>query len=252
MLLTTVVALAPPSRSEPQATSGATGIDGARSTVAKWLATQQLIFKERKDWQDSKEILEARIAAAEREIAALEAKVDESGGKLSDLSHQRADAASTESRLADSSRHAAAAVTQLETEVERLCRMLPASVLEKVAPLRQRIPTDPSTTRASVAERLQNVLGILNAMNEANGQISLVTEIRPLSDGKPSEVKTVYVGLGQAYFLSASGEAGVGRPTPEGWTWQAANDLAPRVAQAIEILENKAKPSFVPLPVTIQ
>ena len=242
LLLTTVAAAAEPA---------AVGIDGARTTVAKWLSTQQLIFQERKDWQDAKEILVARIAAAEREITALQAKVDESDGKLNELSHSSSLAVSTEAKLADSSRHMATAVTQLETDVVRLCKMLPAGVLEKVTPLRQRIPADPATTRASVAERMQNVLGILNMINEANGQISLVTEVRPLSDGKPSEVKTVYVGLGQAYFLSASGEAGIGRPTPDGWTWTAANDIAPRVAQTIEILENKAKPGFVPLPVTI-
>ena len=249
-----VLALAPPSRSEPQSATQPTsaGIDGARTTVAKWLATQQLIFQERKDWHDAKEILDARIAAAEREIVALDAKVAESNGKLADMSRERADAVSAEARLAESSQHAATAVTELEGEVVRLCRTLPANVLEKITPLRQRIPTDPATTRASVAERLQNVLGILNAINEANGQINLVTEVRPLSDGKPSEVKTVYVGLGQAYFLSASGEAGIGRPTPDGWTWTPANELAPRVAQAIEILENKAKPGFVPLPVTIK
>lgn len=228
------------------------GLDGARSTVSKWIATQQLIFKERKDWQEQKEMLQARIAATEREIAALEAKLDESTRSLSELALQQNDRAAAERKLLESSQRMTDAVTALEAEVQRLCRALPAPVLEKVAPLRGRIPADPESARTSIAERLQNVVGILNEMHKANGEISLVTEVRPLSDGKPSEVKTVYIGLGQAYFLSAMGEAGVGRPAAEGWEWQAANELAPRVNEVIEMLENKAQPGFVPLPVTIR
>ncbi len=34
----------------------------------------------------------------------------------------------------------------------------------------------------------------------------------------------------------------MGRPAAEGWEWQAANELAPRVTEVIEILENKGKP----------
>jgi hypothetical protein len=52
--------------------------------------------------------------------------------------------------------------------------------------------------------------------------------------------------------LSARGEAGVGRPGEAGWEWTAANHLAQDVADVIEILENKGKPKFVALPVTIQ
>ena len=40
----------------------------------------------------------------------------------------------------------------------------------------------------------------------------MVTEVRTLSDGKPAEVRTVYVGLAQAYFVSPKGDAGIGRP----------------------------------------
>jgi hypothetical protein len=65
-------------------------------------------------------------------------------------------------------------------------------------------------------------------------------------------VKTVYVGLGQAFYVSASGEAGVGRPGPEGWQWRPANELARNIGTMIQILQNKAKPVFVSLPVEIR
>jgi hypothetical protein len=44
----------------------------------------------------------------------------------------------------------------------------------------------------------------------------------------------------------------VGRPGSEGWNWSSANELAPGISQVIEILQNKGKPRFVELPVTIE
>jgi hypothetical protein len=236
----------------PPPPAGAPSLESVRSTVSKWIATQDLIFKEKKEWQEARGLLEARIAATEREIAAAEAKLAESERILAELRGKHNETAAVERRLLDSSSHLVEVVTSLEADVRRLHKLLPASIQEKIAPLYRRIPDEAATTRVSVGERFQNVVGILNEIHKANSEISLVAEIRALSDGRPSEVKTVYVGLGQAYFLSARGEAGVGHPTGDGWEWRAANELAPRVSEVIEILENKGKPKFVALPVTIR
>jgi hypothetical protein len=53
--------------------------------------------------------------------------------------------------------------------------------------------------------------------------------------------------------VSARGEAGIGRPTLQGWTWRPGDKaLASDVALALEIIQGKHTPAFVPLPVTIQ
>jgi hypothetical protein len=245
-------ALAPVQAQSPEAPRPSPGLDSTRETISKWIATQDMIFRETKDWQEQKELITARIEALEQEIASAEAKLAESRGILADFERKKAEAAAAERELASESDRLLDTASSLEADVKRLHELLPPAVQEKVAPLLRRIPEDPKTARVSAGERFQNVVGILNEIHKANGEISLVTEIRPLSDGKPSEVRTVYVGLGQAYFLSAQGEAGIGRPTADGWKWQAANELAQSVSDVIEILENKGKPKFVPLPVTVQ
>lgn len=142
-------------------------------------------------------------------------------------------------------------IEELESKVRRLYRRIPEPLKERIQPLYERMPTDAASTKISLAERFQNVLGILNEMTRLNGEITVASEIRALSDGKPSEVRTIYVGLGQAYFVSARGEAGIGRPGEDGWTWQPASQLAHEINQVLEILQNKSSPRFVPLPVTI-
>ena len=228
------------------------GLEATRSTVGKWIATQDLIFREGKAWSEERELLEARIGALEQEIAAAGAKLAESDRVLGEARQKSAENASAEHRLDEAAGDLAQQVTGLESDVRRLHAILPPAVQEKVATLYHRIPEDSATTAISVGERFQNVVGIFNEAHKANGEITLVTEIRNLSDGRPSEVQTVYVGLGQAYFLSPRGEAGVGRPVGDKWEWRSANDLAPNVAEVIEILQNKGKPKFVELPVTVE
>jgi hypothetical protein len=103
----------------------------------------------------------------------------------------------------------------------------------------------------SIAERFQNVLGILNDLNKANNETTVNFEVRNLSDGKPSEVRVLYIGLAQAYYLSAQDEAGIGRPGPDGWVWEPANAIADRIRLALDVIASKQKPAFVALPVKI-
>jgi hypothetical protein len=66
-------------------------------------------------------------------------------------------------------------------------------------------------------------------------------------------VTALYVGLGQAYYVSANGTmAGVGRPSENGWSWEPSNDAADEITDAIAILKNEKVASFVPLPIKVQ
>jgi hypothetical protein len=103
-----------------------------------------------------------------------------------------------------------------------------------------------------VAERFQNVLGILNEVSAANNDVTVSYEVHNLADGKPAEVKVLYIGLAQAYYVSSGGEAGIGRATTEGWTWEPSKSIAGAVLQALEIRDGKQSPAFVPLPVHLQ
>jgi hypothetical protein len=144
------------------------------------------------------------------------------------------------------------AVTAMEAQVRTLVKRMPEPVANKLAPLLQRIPADPKNTRVSVAERFQNVLGILGEANKANSEITVSYEIRKLADGSSSEVQVIYLGLAQAYFISPRGEAGIGRPGEDGWVWQPAPKSADAILRALEIIQGKQSPEFVPLPITIK
>jgi len=224
----------------------------SREALSKWVETQQILAKEKKDWQTGKEMLNSRISLVKGEIADVEAKMQEASTAGADSVQKKNDISKEEATLKQAAAAVAARTATLERDIKALMPRLPEPIKTKVEPLAARMPADPENTNISVAERLQNVVGILNEVGKFNGEITLATEVRTLADGRPSEVRTVYVGLAQAYYVSASGEAGVGRPGDQGWTWEPRKELASDVQHVVEILQTKAKPAFVALPVSVQ
>lgn len=224
----------------------------ARATVARWVESQQLIARERREWQEGKQLLESRIALLQQESATLTEELQELGRGNSVTARERGQADLAESAVRETQAALRQSVIALEAEITRLESRLPGPLREKVAPLYARMPDDPLETQVSLAERFQNIIGILNEAGKFDSEITMVSEVRTLSDGKPSEVRTIYLGLGQGYYLSAKGEAGIGTPVDDGWQWTPADELAPQILAAVEILQNKSKPQFIPLPVTIR
>jgi hypothetical protein len=227
-------------------------LEETRLTMDKWIETQQIISKERKEWQQGREILAGRLELVKKEVVTVDEKIKqaESGILEANKKHNELDAENDLLKAAGA--QLTEAVIGMEGDIRRLFKQLPEPIQTKLGPLYQRIPEDPNKTRVSVAERFQNVLGILNELNKANNEITVSYEVHNLADGKPSEVKAIYVGLAQAYYVSAGGEAGIGRPTADGWKWEPSKAAAHDILSAIEILQGKQSPSFVPLPVKIQ
>lgn len=227
-------------------------LEKTRLVMDKWIQTQQIISKERKEWQQTKDVLQGRIDLVEKEIASLEEKIKAAQASVAEANKKREELDKENDQLKAVAAQLATGVTGMEGEVRRLGKALPDPVKTKLEPLYKRIPDDPAKTRAAVAERFQNVLGILNEVNKANNEIAVNYEVHKLASGTTAEVQAIYVGLAQAYYVSAAGEAGICQPTLEGWKWEPAKTIARDVLTVLEILQGKQTAAFVPLPVKIQ
>ncbi|MFO0782474.1 MAG: DUF3450 family protein [Phycisphaerales bacterium] len=236
----------------PTAADVRSSLEETRVTLAKWIETQQIISRERNEWQQGKEILQGRIELVGKEVSQLKESIAKAETAVAESNKKRDQLQAETARLKEVSAQLNTAVTGMETDVRALAKRMPEHVATRIAPLIQRIPADPATTRITTAERFQNVLGILNELNKANSEINVVSELRTLADGSTSEVQVIYVGLAQAYYMSPRGEAGVGHPTDTGWEWKPAPEAASSILAALEIVEGKSSPAFVPLPVSIQ
>jgi soluble cytochrome b562 len=227
-------------------------IDDSRALLGKWIETQKIIARERNDWQQGREILVGRIDLLRKELSGLQEKIDLAEKSLKETQDKRSELHKEEAEFQAATDLLTAAVTRLEAEVRKLRPSLPEPTQKRLDPLYQRIPEEGANARVSAAERFQNVIGILNAANADNTDLKVEYEVRNLADGKPSEVRTMYVGLAQAYYVSSGGEAGIGTPAADGWKWQPSKAIANDVLTALDIIQGKHSPSFISLPVSIQ
>lgn len=227
-------------------------LEETRVTMDKWIETQQIISKERKDWEQGKEILTGRLELVKNEIAVLRGKIQEAQSSVAEVEKKRAELVAENDRFKAIGATLTEAATRLEGEIKPLLVRTPDPIRSKLELLIQRIPDDPATTKVSAPERFQNIIGILNELTRANNELSVSYEVHELAGGKPSEVQAIYVGLAQAYYVSGSGEAGIGRPGADGWKWEPSKAVAGDILMALEILQGKHTPAFVSLPVTIQ
>lgn len=256
LLLALAVGLPATGASSPTGEAGdptaAQQLEETRLKMGKWIETQQILSRETKDWQQGKEVLVGRVELMRKEVLALREKIQQAEATVAEGEKKRAERQAGKDRLDSITAGLADVVTGLEAELRTVHASLPDPVRAKIQPLYQRIPEDPKTTKIRVSERFQSVLGILGILDQAHTELSVQYEVRTLAGGTPAEVRVLYVGLAQAYFVSASGEAGIGRPSADGWQWESSKTIADDVLTALDILSGKHSPAFVPLPVTIR
>ena len=234
------------------ADEGKPSLDETKLIMGKWIETQQIIAKERNDWQQGREVLEGRIKIVSDEIAALEEKIGVSRKAVAETDAKRGEMTAAADQLVAAADSLAKSAAAMEGEVRKLVAATPEPVLKRIKPFVDRMPTEATTKPVTPAERFQNVLGILNELNKANNEIAVEYEVHTLADGKPAEVQAIYLGLAQAFYVSATGEAGIGRPSANGWTWEPSKAIGNDILKALEIIQGKHTPAFVPVPVKIQ
>ena len=229
-------------------------IEDSRQLIEDWVKTQQIISKEENAWRESKELIEYRIDLFKSEIEDLDKAITDAEEAASDAERKR-----EELQLQSNSFKAAADVVDsvagdYEIRLRELTKQFPKPLLVKIEPLLSKMPKNPRQTSLTAGERMAVVIGIVNEVHKFNGAITLVSELIEVRPGETAEVKTLYFGLGQAFFVDAKGEhAGVKFPSPEGWKKEDRNELASSISDSIAIYEGiKPSDKFIELPIDIK
>ena len=229
-------------------------IEATRETLTKWVETKQLISKEKSEWASGKDILEDRVRLAQAETTTVRDKLKEISAAVAEAQKKRDELAAQNDKLKATAEKSKSMVIAAEKKLRPLLPQLPEPLREKLKPIIARFPEDSEKSTASMAERLQNVLGILDQASAFNSTVASVKELRTFPDGTRAEVTTVYLGLSQAYYTNREGTlAGIGHPGPDSWVWKPDNANGKKILLAVHILEGKEKgATFIDLPVKIQ
>jgi len=227
-------------------------LNETRSALEKWVEARQLVSKTKADWQSDKDLIEQTRTLFERELHAVEEQMTKLGTNNAQVEKERTEAETLKTSSTESLERARKFSSEMEAQLKKLIPQLPQPLQEILKPLLNRLPTDPNS-RMTAAERVQIIVGMLNELDKFNSGVSIFSEKRKDQQGQEVAVETVYVGLGAAYFVNASGDfAGTGTPGPTGWEWSTQTQLAASVREVIQIYRNERPARFVSLPAVIR
>lgn len=113
---TTTTATKTPDAAPPQAAKPS--LEETRLTLSKWIETQQIISKERNDWQQGKEILQSRIELVGKEVGVLNEKISQSQAAVVESNAKRDQLIAENDVLKSSTAQLANAVTVMEEQVK--------------------------------------------------------------------------------------------------------------------------------------
>ena len=228
--------------------------DEARAHIEKWVQTRQLIARRNADWRVERENIGQSIGLLQREIDLLKEEIDKGEQVDSEADAEKKRITLSLEDLKKANKVVDAALWGMERQALELMARFPDPLKDRTSNVRSRIPLKKEDLRGrSAAERMQNVVAMLNEADRFNSAITLAIEVRKDAEGKDRQVQALYLGLGHAYYADQRGSfAGVGVPGEAGWTWEEKPELGSTIRKVIDIYENERSAEFVPVPVNIQ
>ena len=226
----------------------------ARTHIEKWVQTRQLIAKRNADWRVERESIGQTIGLLQREIDLLKEAIDKSEQVDSESDAEKKRITLGLEDLKKANNVVDAALWGMERQALALMALFPDPLKDRTSNVRSRIPLEKKDLRGrSAAERMQNVVAMLNEADRFNSTITLAIEVRKDAEGKDRQVQALYLGLGHAYYSDQGGSfAGVGVPGETDWTWEEKPELGSTIRKVIDIYENERSAEFVPVPVNIK
>ncbi|MGH8019296.1 MAG: DUF3450 family protein [Opitutaceae bacterium] len=224
-----------------------------RAALEQWMELRKLISEERNDWRVEKETIQASVRLIEDEIARIDRDMAELSGSANETESERARLAAENAVLESAAAIVSGAISELEARIVALQEMFPPDLAARLRPLVIRIPEPGGVARIGTGERLQNIVGILGEIEKFNRTITIVKEMQQLPTGETAQVRTMYLGLGAAYFTNEDGTwGGMLTPAKGKWIVTVKPSIADEIRAALAVYENDAQPQFVPLPAEIE
>jgi len=232
----------------------ATPIEDMRNLWKEWSKVRSTISEERNAWAREQQAIADTISVSRQEIELLTTKLNELSSSSTGTEKQRAELLDKIAASKASVSVFAEAVDRYESKMRELLTALPAHLKTELGPLLQRLPAEAKPTSLAVSQRIQTIIAFLAQLDKFNAGPSLVSEVKEVEPGKLLEVRTLYFGMGTAFYTDAAATyAGTGYPTAEGWKWTPVDAAtAKRIAEAISIYLNEKQPAFVSLPVQVR
>lgn len=231
---------------------GQSKLEETRNIFQELVQSRQEIANEQSRWRIQKQSLLDAVELLELEIELLEVGIEEMEAQSTQAEKDRISLNGQIEELKEASAVVATVIRGYEQRVTKLANALPQEKKSDLESLTNRIPdrnTPESEIRASLGERMLNIVGLLDQMEVFNNGIHVFTEARKVGSSTVS-LNVIYIGLGRAYYVNRDqGLAGYGTVDIEkGWTWTEDATILEDVDRAIRVFKSEIPAEFVVLP----
>ncbi len=223
-----------------------------RDAYKEYVQIRKTAAEEASKWKEEKAALEDILKVLAEEKLQLEQQIETVKDSATTADSKRAE---LRDQLEEAKKIAAkygSIAADMEIKLKSQLPYLPEPLVAQLRPLLARMPEDPKRTSMSYSQRMQNLVAMLSQIDRWNSTPNLISEISSL-DGGAREVKTLYFGLGIAYFADSSGAyAGYGTPTADGWKWETVSgETAINITNALAMYQATKPAAFVTVPVKV-
>ncbi len=224
-------------------------LEEATSTLKQWVETERIISRERTDWEVERSTLRDIISVYEDELKQLTEMIAQAEEDTTAVDARRAELSERLDDLREIQAVMREQIAAEEARVRELVRFFPEPLRKELQPLINRIPRPGREVDMGLAQRMQNIVGILTQADNFNRAVTIETELRETDAGSIA-VTTMYFGLGIAYFIDGSGEhAGIGVPAADNWQWTTGPEYAPVVQQLLDVYRRNILATYVNTPI---
>ena len=230
-------------------------IKSTRAMIQEYNENQRIISKEKTEQKKSEQLLRQQIELVQHQLEKIREDTGEKRKEVAQAQKEWDELQAENEKLKQATAGLEAGIRKLEERTLAALRAMPEHVRSQrgVETASQQIPVDAEAgEKKDLARRFLAVTGTLRELHISNRQITLLSEQREHRDGKKAEVTTMYIGLGQAWYVNAQGTfAGVGRPAGDGWDWAVRDGIAKQVAEAIAVHRGEVPARFVHIPLKV-
>ncbi len=223
---------------------------GLRETIQQWIQTEEIASRELADWQADQARMQELLALHRAELQQLDELLAKAGESSRNADEEKQALQAETAALSVARASFIKDLAGFQIRAAAIAKRLPEPLRETTKDQIEML-TDLSATE-NPRELTQALIGMINSADEFNATIPTFSEIREVA-GKRMKVRTLYLGLGQAFYASEDGKsAGIGKPGPDGWQWSERPELANGILRALAVASKDERPDFVELPLQVQ
>ncbi len=222
-----------------------------KSVISEWVETQRQLARAQSRWRTEKATLEFDLSRMREELKYFKDSIESMKSNESASLNERDTLLEQKQGLERFERIWLERLPILEKRVLELSQRLPDPLKRKISPALKRLQgvRDPNS---GINSRLQAIVAILGETDQFHHSVQIHDQIISINGAEEIQVKVIYIGLTQAYFVNEKGEqAGTGQPGATEWEWSSQPKLADRVQKMIRIQSGESAPAWVSMPLEL-